>query len=60
MGAVYKTFDLKLDRLVAIGIPRRGKIFQPRATPSERTCQDENRAFLKEYGVEYDERYVWD
>ena len=22
--------------------------------------QDEYRAFLKEYGVEYDERYVWD
>jgi REP-associated tyrosine transposase len=24
------------------------------------TFQDEYRAFLKEYGVEYDERYVWD
>jgi len=25
-----------------------------------RTFQEEYRAFLKEYGVEYDERYVWD
>jgi len=24
------------------------------------TFQDEYRAFLKKYGVEYDERYVWD
>jgi hypothetical protein len=24
------------------------------------TFQDEYRAFLKAYGVEYDERYVWD
>ena len=24
------------------------------------TFQEEYRAFLKEYGVEYDERYVWD
>lgn len=22
--------------------------------------QDEYRAFLKKYGIEYDERYVWD
>lgn len=26
----------------------------------KRTFQDEYHAFLKEYGVEYDERYVWD
>jgi putative transposase len=26
----------------------------------ERTFQDEYRAFLKKYKVEYDERYVWD
>ncbi len=26
----------------------------------KRTFQDEYRAFLKEYGVDYDERYVWD
>src|SRR5690554_6375849 len=25
-----------------------------------RSFQEEYRAFLKEYGVEYDERYVWD
>ena len=25
-----------------------------------RTFQEEYRAFLKKYGVEYDERYVWD
>jgi putative transposase len=25
-----------------------------------RTFQDEYRAFLRKYGVEYDERYVWD
>ncbi len=25
-----------------------------------RTFQDEYRAFLQKYGVEYDERYVWD
>jgi putative transposase len=25
-----------------------------------RTFQEEYRAFLKRYGVEYDERYVWD
>ena len=25
-----------------------------------RTFQDEFRAFLKRYGIEYDERYVWD
>ena len=25
-----------------------------------RTFQDEYRAFLKKYGIEYDERYVWD
>jgi REP-associated tyrosine transposase len=24
------------------------------------TFQDEYRAFLKSYGIEYDERYVWD
>lgn len=26
----------------------------------KRTFQDEYRAFLKEYWIEYDERYVWD
>jgi REP element-mobilizing transposase RayT len=26
----------------------------------KRTFQDEYRAFLKKYGIEYDERYVWD
>ena len=26
----------------------------------EKTFQDEYRAFLKKYNVEYDERYVWD
>lgn len=26
----------------------------------KKTFQDEYRSFLKEYGVEYDERYVWD
>jgi putative transposase len=26
----------------------------------KRTFQDEYRSFLMEYGVEYDERYVWD
>jgi len=26
----------------------------------KKTFQDEYRAFLEEYGVEYDERYVWD
>ncbi|MDP2886247.1 MAG: IS200/IS605 family transposase [Ignavibacteria bacterium] len=26
----------------------------------KRTFQDEYRSFLKDYGVEYDERYVWD
>jgi serine/threonine protein kinase len=35
MGVVYKAQDLKLDRLVAVGFPRRGKIFQPRASPSD-------------------------
>jgi hypothetical protein len=25
-----------------------------------RTFQDEYRAFLTKYGIEYDERYVWD
>lgn len=25
-----------------------------------RTFQDEYRAFLKKYGIDYDERYVWD
>ena len=25
-----------------------------------RTFQDEYRAFLKKYGIEYDERYLWD
>lgn len=25
-----------------------------------RSFQDEFRAFLQKYGVEYDERYVWD
>jgi hypothetical protein len=24
------------------------------------TFQDEYRAFLKKYGIEFDERYVWD
>lgn len=27
---------------------------------SKKTFQDEYRAFLKKYKVEYDERYVWD
>jgi putative transposase len=27
---------------------------------SRKTFQDEYRAFLKKYNVEYDERYVWD
>lgn len=27
---------------------------------STKTFQDEFRAFLKKYKVEYDERYVWD
>lgn len=27
---------------------------------SKKTFQDEFRAFLKEYNVEYDEKYVWD
>lgn len=27
---------------------------------SKKTFQDEYRAFLKKYHVEYDERYVWD
>ncbi len=26
----------------------------------EKTFQEEYRAFLKKYEVEYDERYVWD
>ena len=26
----------------------------------EKTCQDEFRALLKRYGIDYDERYVWD
>lgn len=26
----------------------------------KKTFQDEYRAFLKKYQVEYDERYVWD
>ncbi|MBM4161785.1 MAG: IS200/IS605 family transposase [Ignavibacteria bacterium] len=26
----------------------------------KKTFQDEYRSFLKEYGVDYDERYVWD
>ncbi len=26
----------------------------------KKTFQDEYRAFLKKYNVEYDERYVWD
>lgn len=26
----------------------------------KRTFQDEYRAFLEEYGVEYEERYIWD
>lgn len=26
----------------------------------KKTFQDEYRSFLKEYGVEYDDRYVWD
>jgi len=26
----------------------------------KQTFQDEFRAFLKKYGVEWDERYVWD
>jgi hypothetical protein len=26
----------------------------------KRSFQDEYPSFLKEYGVEYDERYVWD
>ena len=26
----------------------------------KKTFQDEHRAFLKKYNVEYDERYVWD
>jgi putative transposase len=26
----------------------------------ERTFQDEYRAFLRRYNVEFDERYVWD
>jgi len=26
----------------------------------KRTFQDEYRSFLKEYGVNYDDRYVWD
>jgi putative transposase len=26
----------------------------------KRTFQDEYRSFLKKYGIEYDERYVWD
>jgi len=25
-----------------------------------KTFQDEYRSFLKEYGIDYDERYVWD
>ena len=27
---------------------------------SKKTFQDEYKAFLKKYEVEYDERYVWD
>jgi hypothetical protein len=27
---------------------------------SKKTFQEEYRAFLKKYAVEYDERYVWD
>ena len=27
---------------------------------AKKTFQDEYRAFLKKYRVEYDERYVWD
>jgi len=26
----------------------------------KKTFQEEHRAFLKEYEIEYDERYVWD
>jgi putative transposase len=29
-------------------------------THQQPTKQDEYRAFLKKYGIEYDERYVWD
>ena len=28
--------------------------------PKKKTFQDEYRAFLKKYQVEYDERYVWE
>ena len=27
---------------------------------SRKTFQDEYRAFLKKYSIDYDERYVWD
>jgi len=29
-------------------------------SPGRVTFQDEFRSFLKKYGIDYDERYVWD
>ncbi|HEY2972774.1 MAG TPA: hypothetical protein VGJ48_09705 [Pyrinomonadaceae bacterium] len=47
---IHLIFSTKLKRYIA-----RQKIHHQRVT-----FQDEYRKFLKSYGIEYDERYVWD
>ncbi len=38
----------------------RNYILKQKEHHGKKTFQDEYRAFLKKYHVEYDERYVWD
>ena len=48
----------------SIGMSQNETLFHYIETQEEhhrtRTFQDEYRAFLKKYGIDYDERYVWD
>ena len=50
--------------IFSVGMSQRDTLLHYIDTQEEhhrtRTFQDEYRTFLKKYGIEYDERYVWD
>ena len=52
----YGAFSVGASQVEAV----RGYIARQEEHHRRRSFQDEFRAFLQKYGVDYDERYVWD